>query len=43
MIYNTMNMIHSLKLQWIIFLIVIMYYKCYVTYVTLLKANKDHL
>ncbi len=30
MIYNTVNTIHPLKLQWIIFLIVIMYYKSHI-------------
>ncbi len=30
MIYNTMNTIHPLKLQWIIIIIVIMYYKSHI-------------
>ncbi len=30
MIYNTVNMLHPLKLQWIKFLIVIMYYKSHI-------------
>ncbi len=41
MIYNTMNMLHPPKLQWIIFPIIIMY--CVISiYVDLLKADEDH-